>query len=210
MPAKRLYIEKELLDQVARGDEAAFTRLFNNYRNKIYSIAFDFTGSSALAEEIVQDVFLKIWIKRDLLNSINHFSAYLFTITRHYVFTALKRIARQQDIENKAMEDLPLFDEDTENRLLQKEYAMILQDAIGRLTVQQREVYRLIKEKGYKRDEAAATLQLSPETVKTHLAQAMRNIRAYCLARLDIFMVLIIIKFFFLSPHPNCFPLSSL
>jgi RNA polymerase sigma-70 factor (ECF subfamily) len=193
---ERLHTEKELLKRVAKGDETAFTRLFNNYRNKIYSIAFDFTESSAIAEEIVQDVFLKIWIRRDSLNSITHFSAYLFTITRNYMFTALKRIARRQNIESKAVEDAPLFDEDTEARLLHKEYATILQEAIGRLPSQQREVYLLIKEKGYKREEAASALQLSPETVKTHLAQAMRNIRAYCIARLDVFMLVIFISLF--------------
>ena len=89
------YTENELLRLIAEGDKNAFTQIYNNYRNKIYSIAFDLTESTAVAEEIVQDVFLKIWVKRDSLNEVEHFRAYLFTITRNYVFTALKRIARK-------------------------------------------------------------------------------------------------------------------
>lgn len=187
------YTENELLRLTAEGDKNAFTQIYNNYRNKIYSIALDLTGSTAVAEEIVQDVFLKIWVKRALLNEVEHFRAYLFTITRNYVFTALKRIARKESLEVSAMQDAPLYHHDTENRVLNNEYTRILQAAIERLPEQQRQVYNLIRNEGLKREEAAAALHLSPETVKTHLAQAMRSIRTYCLARLDVSIALIIL-----------------
>ena len=193
MPIEPLYSEKDLLKDISQGDETAFTRLFDSYRNKIYSIAFELTESSSVAEEIVQDVFLKIWTKRASLGEIMHFQAYLFTITRNYVFTALKRIARKQAVEARAAGDAPLFYQDTENWLLHKEYALILREAVDRLPAQQRQVYQLIKEKEYKREEVAVMLRLSPETVKTHLAQAMRNVRAFCLARLDISIALILL-----------------
>jgi RNA polymerase sigma-70 factor (ECF subfamily) len=187
------YNENELLKLIAEGDKNAFTQLYNNYRNKIYSIAFELTESTAVAEEIVQDVFLKIWVKRNTLNEVEHFRAYLFTITRNYVFTALKRIARKESIEVNAMEGAPLYYHDTEDRVLNNEYTRILQAAIDRLPEQQRQVYNLIKTEGLKREEAAAALQLSPETVKSHLAQAMRSVRTYCLARLDVSIALIIL-----------------
>jgi RNA polymerase sigma-70 factor (ECF subfamily) len=187
------YYENELLKLVAEGDKNAFTQIYNNYRNKIYSIAIELTESSAIAEEIVQDVFLKIWVKRESLHEVEHFRAYLFTTTRNYVFTALKRIARKESIEVNAMEGAPLYYHDTENRVLNNEYTRILQAAIDRLPEQQRQVYNLIKKEGLKREEAAAALHLSPETVKTHLAQAMRSVRIYCLARLDVTIALIIL-----------------
>jgi len=188
-----LYTEQELLRLVAEGDRNAFTQIYNNYRNKIYSIAFELTESKTVAEEIVQDTFLKIWVKREMLPGVEHFRAYLFTITRNYVFTALKRIARKESIEVSAIQDAPLYDHDTEDRVLNNEYTRILQAAIDRLPEQQKQVYNLIKKEGLKREEAAAALHLSPETVKTHLAQAMRSIRTYCLARLDISIALIIL-----------------
>lgn len=187
------YTEQELLKLVAEGDRNAFTQIYNNYHNKIYSIAYELTESTTVAEEIVQDVFLKIWVKRDSLNEVEHFRAYLFTITRNYVFTALKRIARKESLEVSAIQDVPLYDHDTEDRVLNNEYTRILQAAIDRLPEQQKQVYNLIKKEGLKREEAAAALHLSPETVKTHLAQAMRSVRTYCLARLDISIALIIL-----------------
>ena len=193
MSLEPLYTEQELLRLVAEGDRNAFTQIYNNYRNKIYSIAFELTESTTVAEEIVQDTFLKIWVKRESLPEIEHFRAWLFTITRNYVFTALKRIARKESIEVSAIQDVPLYDHDTEDRVLNNEYTRILQAAIDRLPEQQKQVYNLIKKEGLKREEAAAALHLSPETVKTHLAQAMRSIRTYCLARLDISIALIIL-----------------
>jgi RNA polymerase sigma-70 factor (family 1) len=193
LSAELSYAENELLKLVAGGDRIAFTQLYNNYRNKIYSIAFELTESTAVAEEIVQDVFLKIWVKRNTLDEVTHFRAYVFTITRNYVFTALKRIARKESIEVNAVQGAPLYYHDTENRVLNNEYSRILQAAIDRLPEQQRQVYNLIRKEGYKREEAAAALHLSPETVKSHLAQAMRSIRTYCLARLDVSIALIIL-----------------
>lgn len=174
-----------MIQLIAQGNEAAFTELFYRYRNKIYSIAFDLTDSESIAEEIVQDVFLKIWLRRASLPGVEHFTAYLFTITRNEVFTVLKKIARKQLIENAASEINPLFYIDTEERISEKEYRAILLQALEKLSVQQRQVYHLIKEEGLTREQAALKLGISQETVKTHLAQAMRNIRAYCLARID-------------------------
>lgn len=186
--------EQDVLMRVAQGDKDAFEQLFNRYRNKIYSIAFELTGSGSMAEEIVQDVFLKIWLKRNTLEEIAHFQAYLFTITRNYVFTALKRIARKETVEMNAVQGMPSFYHDTENRVLDKDYTALLQTAIDRLPLQQKQVYTLIKKEWYSREEAAAALQISPETVKTHLAQAMRHIRAWCLAHIDVSIALIILS----------------
>lgn len=192
LPISPQYSEQELLLLIAKGDEAAFSILFNNYKNKIYSIAFELTESTVIAEEIVQDTFLKIWLRRETFSEVTHFKAYLFTITRNYVFSALKSIARRQNIEKIAAQDIPFYYSDTENKLVQKQYEEILKRAVNSLSAKQKQVYLLMKEKGYKRNEVADELQLSSETVKTHLAQAMRSIRAYCLAHIDTLLLLLL------------------
>jgi len=196
LPDTPQYSEHELLRLLAQNDEAAFAILFNNYRNKIYSIAFELTESTVIAEEIVQDTFLKVWLRRETFGEVTHFKAYLFTITRNYVFSALKSIARRQNLERMAVQDIPIFYSDTENQLVQKQYEEILKRAVDCLPAKQKQVYILVKEKGYKRNEVADELQLSSETVKTHLAQAMRTIRAYCLAHVDtLLLVLLMLRF---------------
>ena len=191
MPVTPPYSEEELLRLIAKSDGAAFATLFNNYRNKIYSIAYELTESTVIAEEIVQDTFLKVWLRRETLGDVTNFKAYLFTMTRNYVFSALKRIARRQELEMEAVQDNLFYYSDTENKLLEKQYEVLLKRAVDSLPAKQKQVYILVKEKGDTRNEVAAELQLSAETVKTHLAQAMRTIRAYCLAHVDTPLLLL-------------------
>jgi RNA polymerase sigma-70 factor (ECF subfamily) len=186
------YNEEELLAFIANGDELAFTRLFNYYRDRIYSIAFRITHSTTIAEEIVQDVFLKIWLRRDRLIEIQNFNAYLFVITRNHVYKALKQIAKNYELTAFAERDQLAGDNDSAGLVMEKEYNSLLKKAIDRLPSQQKKVYQYIKEKGLKREEAAGLLHLSPETVKYHLAEAMKNIRTFCMLHLDMFIGFII------------------
>jgi RNA polymerase sigma-70 factor, Bacteroides expansion family 1 len=177
--------ELAILAQIARGDEAAFAALFDHYRDKVYSICIKLTHSPELSEEILQDVFLKVWIKRNDLPQITHFRAYLYTMVRNMVYNALKAAA-QHELTLAAMppgELTPVVPDDT---LLYKENQQILAAAINRLPPQQQMVYKLIGEQGLKREEVSRAMGISPETVKTHIAQAMRSIRAYCRVRMGI------------------------
>ena len=186
------YNEEELLAFIAQGDELAFTRLFDNYRDRIYSIAFKISHSTTIAEEIVQDVFLKIWLRRDRLIEVENFNAYLFVITRNHVYKSLKQIAKNYELTAFTEKDHLAGDNNSEDLVMEKEYDSLLKKAIDRLPNQQKQVYQYIKEKGLKREEAAGLLHLSPETVKYHLAEDMKNIRTFCILHLDMFIGFII------------------
>lgn len=187
-----LHNEIELLRLTALGDELAFGRLFEHYKDRIYTIAFKLTRSNIISEEIVQDVFLKIWQKRADLNSIQNFSAYLFIVARNTGYKILKDTARNYKVVALSDEDQITLNNDAADLLIEKEYGMILQNAIDRLPSQQKQVYYLLKAQGYKRDEVADQLHIQPETVKFHLAQAMKNIRAFCMMHLSLFLCAII------------------
>lgn len=191
-----LHNERELLLRIACGDEHAFTCLFNFYKNKIYTIAYKLTESPAMAEEAVQEIFMKLWIKRKDLPAIEHFSAWLYTVARNYMFTLFKRKAVSVCRQIRDIDPAVFFTHDTEERVLLKETETIIKKALHTLPPQQIKVYHLIKEKGYKKEEAAAFLNLSPETVKAHLAKAMKNIRAYCLAHMDSPAAILIAVYF--------------
>lgn len=190
MLAEVLYNEKELLSLVGRGDEAAFTKLFDHYHNRIYSIALRLSGASFLAEEVVQDVFLKIWLKRADLDQVQQFSAYLFAITQNTMYRALKRMASRYKETAQADQGQSTGTGGPDAQVIDKEYHSILQQGIEKLPGQQRQVYRLVREKGLKRGEVAHLLQLQPETVKFHLAKAMKNLWHYCQLHLHLFLVL--------------------
>lgn len=189
------HTEAELLARISKGDEQAFGVLFHHYRNTIYTLAWKITGTQPLAEEVLLDVFLKVWLKREDLPQIEYFKAWLFTITRNQVFSSLKQLALRRRVEEVSFkkEGNESHCSDPAEQLLDKEYQQLLREAIDRLPPQQKKVYCLIKELGLKRDEAARELNLSPETVKRHLAEAMEAIRGHCLSRAKIYSILFIL-----------------
>ena len=182
------YNEQELIKLIGQSNEPAFAQLFDHYRNRIYSVALKLTHSTTVAEEIVQNVFLKIWLRRFALNEIENFSAYLFTIARNETYQILKQIAKNYKIVLLRENDPSFVHNNTEEYLIGKEFSSLLQKAIDRLPHQQKQVYKLMKEGTLKRGEVAELLQIQPETVKFHLAQAMKNIRTYCMLHLNSLM----------------------
>ena len=177
---------KDLLLQVAAGDEQAFAKLFSTYRANVYTTALRMTRDKRIAEEILQDVFLKVWLKKEELPGIENFSGWVYTIAQHLTFNACKILKREKELLSSIKEetDLPVR-LNAEHLLLEKQYADILLRAVERLPPKQRETYILIKEKGMKREEVASRLQVSAETVKSNLEQAVRSVRAFCMVYLQ-------------------------
>ncbi|HEY9363120.1 MAG TPA: sigma-70 family RNA polymerase sigma factor [Chitinophagaceae bacterium] len=188
-----MYNEEEIIALIIQGDEAAFAVLFEHYRDKVYSIAYKLTHSTTIAEDVVEDVFLKIWLKRNDLGTIQNFGAYLFTITRNDVYKILKITAKNYKVSELTDLNQLTAKNDTEDYLMDKEYRSLLQKAIDRLPDQQKQVYHLIKEQDMKREAVANILQIQPETVKFHLAQAMKNIRSFCMVHLKTFIGILIL-----------------
>jgi RNA polymerase sigma-70 factor (family 1) len=198
MSTGKLTHERALLLRVADGDEQSFITIFDHYQPNIYHTAFRLTGDQWVAEEIVQDVFLKVWLKRETLPEIEVFCAWLYTIAQNQALSALKQLKFKRENITSWDGQAPSAWEEANLDLEEKEFRKLIQEAVNRLTPKQRETYVLIKEQGYKRNEAAAILQVSPETIKWNLDQAMQNIRAYCLPRMGqsyaIVMSLVIFK----------------
>ncbi|MEO8821965.1 MAG: sigma-70 family RNA polymerase sigma factor [Ginsengibacter sp.] len=196
MNTEKIYDENEIITLVSQGNEHAFAKLFEHHQNKIYGVALNITHSTTLAEEIVEDVFFIIWTRRSTLLEIQNFNAYLFTITRNHVYKSLKQIAKNFQTVPLTENYQTISPDSADDYTLDKEYTSILHEAVTRLPKQQKEVYSLIKEHGLKREEAASVLNLKPETIKFHLAEAMKNIRSFCVPRLDMIMFIIFSPFY--------------
>jgi RNA polymerase sigma-70 factor (family 1) len=179
------YTDKQLTALLQEGDKAAFTLLFDRYQAKIYSVALALTRSETVAEELVQDVFMTCWLRRESLKAIESFSAYLFIMTRNAAYTALRKMAGQRDKLNE-FADSPSFYTETQEHVDAADYAAVLRQAMEQLPEQQRKVFILIKEKGLTREQAALELGISPNTVKIHLGRAVKTVRAWCLAHIHL------------------------
>lgn len=170
--------EKNVLLRVADGDLTAFRQLFEAYKNKVYSYAMHYTDNTEEAEEIVQDVFVKVWLHKESLPGLERFEAWIFTITRNLSFNSLRKQARQASIINKA-ETVATEGEQADQQLLYKEQERLLQLAIKQLPPQQQLVYKLYNEQHLSAADIARQLNISHSTVKNHISLATRSIRSF-------------------------------
>jgi len=155
-----------------------------HWKDKVNSIAMIFTRSESMSEELVQDVFLKLWIGRHLLPEVKNFEDYFFIIIRNAAFSALRKKAVRSNVIPLEEEDLSLADISTEQRISEKELQSLIHEAVDQLPPRQKQAYQLVKVQGLSRKAAAAEMDISPQSVKTHLEKAMKLVRAWCLARL--------------------------
>lgn len=174
---------------VSQGDAGAFKALFECFSPKVYGYALKITHCELTAEELVQDVFLKIWLNRRSLGAVEHFPAYLFTITRNAAFNILKRLAIEQEAKAEFAKQSSQRQTNPEEAAIYGDYQHILAKAIDRLSPQQKSVYSLCHGEGLKYEEAAQKLHISRLTVKTHMQQALRAIRAHIREVVTLFIV---------------------
>jgi RNA polymerase sigma-70 factor (family 1) len=184
---------KYLLLNIAAGDEKAFRQIFDLYSSKIFLFALKLTHSKSTAEEIVQEIFMKIWDNREKLSSVEFFPSYLHTITRNHAFNVLKRLAIEANANARLVAQLPVHHTETEDAIIGSDYETLLGRIVENLPPQQRKVYGLCHQEGLKYEEAAERLNISRLTVKTHMQSALRTIKSqfghiiqYCLVCLTM------------------------
>lgn len=164
---------------MAEGDEGAFRQVYYLYRKRIASFAYLLTESAFMTDEIVQEVFVKLWLHRAKLADVSNFNAWLHTVTRNLVSDAMKKIAREEKARAAWSEHNPLQDNYADEIIFARENDRLLREAIQQLTPQQQQIYRMSREQGLKHEEIALHLGISSMTVKNHLVNAMRTIRQY-------------------------------
>ena len=166
-----------LIVKVSEGDERAFTTLFHHYYKRIGKFVYHMTKSIELTEEVVQDAFIKIWLKRQTLQSIENFDGYLRVIVRNEAINALKKIAAERvsslKIEKFLAEESALDPSESKTEF----YRELIATAVSKLPEQQRKVYIMSRYDRLKYQEIAAQLGLSQTTVKKHIQLAVAFIR---------------------------------
>lgn len=170
--------ETNLLRQLTEGNQSAFTELFHAYRDKLFSFLLRICSSPQQAEDIVQDVFLKIWTMRADLLEIRDFEPYLYRMSHNHAVNMLRKNARESAFRSK-MQALPSLGL-PEQEMNRKETEATIRHAIEGLTKQQKQVFILSREQGLNQKEISEKLEITIPTVKSHMTQALRFLRSHC------------------------------
>jgi RNA polymerase sigma factor (sigma-70 family) len=180
MTATTTHTDEELLSLTANGDESAFTQLFERYREKIFFYLLKHTKSKEVSEEIVTDIFMKLWTGRELSVQINNLSAFLHTVAYHMAIDFLRITSRHERLTKKYaalnVTDEPLA---PDTIVIDAETRKILMTAILQLPPQRQLIYRMSREQGLTHEQMAAALHLSRSTVNNALVASQRSIAQF-------------------------------
>ncbi len=166
--------DQELIVFMRQGDERAFTEIYNRYWNKLTAIAYNLMRDKSSAKEIVQDMFVGVWNRRDSLE-INNLSGYLATAVRFAIFKQIERERRRKEIESRELGILneAAFDQEIELKFL-KEY---VSGRLHFLPEKCRLVFDYSRIQDMSVPEIAEKMNISEKTVEGHLTKGLKLVR---------------------------------
>ena len=184
--------DRELVELLIGGSHEALGELYTRYKDLLISFCTKNLKNKADAEDIAQDIFIQIWENRHFINPELSFSGYLQKITQNKVFYTF----RQSDVHSRFVRNMLVNGEnstnETEDTIIDNDYAEFLDEIIERLPPMQQKVIRLSRVERLAYKEIAELLHISADTVKKHAALALKKIKTQISQHTDIHLQTII------------------
>lgn len=186
--------EKSLFKGLARDDAAAFYQLFHHYNSRLYPFVKKITRSGVVAEDIVQETFLRLWKHRKKVADMEQPAAWLFLIASNLSMSHLRNHVNQSIKHNGAFRSTSQqVGPEPIAELEKEEFARLVENAIRRLPPKRQQIFRMSRQDGLAHKEIASQLGLSPHTVKDHLVMALKSIKDYLRQFLDSGLLIVIL-----------------
>ena len=183
---KNTNTEKILIKQLVKGDNKAFRKLFDYYRNDLYKFSLSMVCSKNYAEEIVQDVFMKVWVKRKSLNPEMSFKSYLFTITRNKSIKFLKKAANDRKLREEVFYEKQKFANSIDIYVRELELESIKKEALDKLSPKRRIIFEMSRNENKSYEEIADELGISISTVRNQMSKSLEILRDFILKNKEI------------------------
>ncbi len=169
--------EKELLNLLSSGDRQAFEQIYHRYKDRIYGNLLKLVRSDDLAEELLQEVFYKLWLNREKLEFVQSFSAYLFRMAGNLVTDFYRKAEKSKKLQDQLIYTMTELYDHVEDQINYKESNALLQQAIASLPPQRKIVFNLCHVEGKSYDEVSKILGISTSTINDHIVKARRSIK---------------------------------
>jgi RNA polymerase sigma-70 factor (ECF subfamily) len=160
---------------IKQGSNNVFREVYHQYQHKLYAFVYQKTGSHYLAEEVVQQAFIRLWEKRTMLSDQVHLSTQLFQIAKTILVDELRKEAvKRTHISGWASSHVQV----TENKQLElREHLEYMMRAINAMPPMRKTVFNMRRQQGLSYKEIATELDISPKTVENHIARAIKQLR---------------------------------
>jgi RNA polymerase sigma-70 factor (ECF subfamily) len=169
--------EATLIFQLKKGSRKAFDKIYQMYAKRLYAYCLQFTKSLEDSEEIVQDVFVKLWTNREHIRQENTLCSLLFIIAKHHLINAFRSRINQPVYEEYINYKEAISMDEPDQQLEYKDFAIKFEKAMQTLPATQRKVITLSKIKGFSNKEIAEKLVLNEQTVKNALSIGLKKLK---------------------------------
>lgn len=186
--------DNELLQRMRKGDESAFRQLYDRHSRQVAAFVFHLTHSAIDTEDILQDIFLKIWTSREQLPSVVNPANYIFIIARNKTLDHLRKIALQQKLVDHVWANISATADALDLQLDARESQQLVNMALSKLTEQQRTIFRLSKLEGLDHATIARRLHLSRSRVKNVQVETLRFIRHFLSRHSELLLLLFVLS----------------
>lgn len=175
---EKKYSEETELKKLAEGSPKALENIYEQYSTSVFRAAYRYLRKKDITQDLVQEVFVKVWENRQQFVTVDNFRAYLLTISKNLALKYLKEIAKEETAKNEWREFITVETEENKNTSdHKKQLYQDVKEAVSLLPEQQQKVFRMAKFEGLSYKSISEHLHISPNTVRNHMVSANRFIR---------------------------------
>ncbi|MEO9476009.1 MAG: RNA polymerase sigma-70 factor [Cyclobacteriaceae bacterium] len=161
------------------GNEQAFQKIYEHYVDKLYYFTLKYVKSSAVAEDLVQSIFVKLWDIRSKINPDLSFDSFIYRITKNHTINHIRRSAFEQKFRDQLVPEYSSGEEQTANQVAFNETNLIVEKAISSLPERRQQIFRLSRLQGVDHDGIASAMGISKNTVKVQIVKATKFLREH-------------------------------
>lgn len=167
-----------LVKALKEGNQLAFSIVYKTYAAQTFSLAFKYLLNKELAEDAVQNLFLKLWLKKEEIDETKTINRYLFTMLKNDLLNTLRDSKKNIYLLEDCLSMVLELEDNSQNENLKQEQMNIIQQALEQLSPQRRKVFEMKVSGKYSNQEIADKLNLSINTIKFQYSQSLKQIRA--------------------------------
>lgn len=171
--------DQELVRKIKTGAKGAYQELFERYAPRIYNFSLAYLKNKPDAEELVQDVFMKIWEKRSDLDQTKNIKAFIFKVAVNTIYDFIRKKNIENAFNNFVKSNSNPDRNNTWHEVIFENMKQNLQKLVAQLPKQQQKIFYLSKEKGLTNNEIAKQLNVSKRTVENHLYRAISFLKKH-------------------------------
>ncbi|WP_316799782.1 RNA polymerase sigma-70 factor [Pedobacter frigidisoli] len=183
--------DDKLLKLLQKEDRNAYRELYNRYVADLHQFILHTSKSPALAEDVVHDVFVKIWENRSSIDPERNFKPYLFAVAKNHLLNLIKRARNESYILDEIKKHRIVSSHATEDQVNFNESSSIILEAIAKLPDQRKRIFNLCKLEGKSYKQIAKQLGITEGTVNTQMVRALKSIKRYIIIKGSLTLILL-------------------